>query len=134
MLFCHTRHSGVPDTRSLCSSLLTCGGFSPTRLGIGLLLAQAVFNMRTSFLCASSGLVHCFCLFAPNHDAHELEPLHRQSGLDCLGALRRGDRPQSVNEVKEDLEAKRMAAYGEPQRGCGGEPGPSANLASRFVR
>ena len=55
------------------SWLLTSTRLSPTHLGFRLLLAQAVFVLRTSFLCASSGLVRCFCLFAPNHDAHELD-------------------------------------------------------------
>ena len=37
---------------------------------------------------------------------------HRQSSLDCLGTLRRGERLQSVNEVRENVE---VTSYGGPR-------------------
>ena len=105
-----TRHSGVCHTVTQ-PSLLTGTGFSPTRLGSSLLLAQAVFLLRTSFLCASSGLVHCFCLCAPNHDAHELD-LH-------VGNLA----SSPLTKQKKTQRQHRVAAYATPSRPVDVTPG-----------
>ena len=80
----------------------------PTRLGF--LLAQAVFVFTTSFLSASSGMVHCFCLFAPNHDAHELD---RQIALVRFAETRVSS---PLAKSKKTLRQHRMAAHATPKR------------------
>ena len=117
----HTCHSGVPDTVSR-SSLLTSTGFSPTRLRFSVLFAQAVFVSRSPYQCSSSGLVHCFCfcLFAPNHDAHELDRHNRRSGLDCFCTLRRG---VSSPLKKSKTQRQNRTAFATPTRLGAGNPG-----------
>ena len=68
------------------------------RLGFSLLLAQGVVVLRTSLLCASSGLVHCFCLFAPNHDQHELD--HHTENLASIGSVRFAEASASSPSTK----------------------------------
>ena len=68
-----------------------------------------------------SGKLHLSLRAEPRRT--RIGPSHRQSSLDCLGTLRRGERLQSVDEVKEDLEAKSFGVLRNPNAAVAANPG-----------
>ena len=72
--------------------------------------------MRTSFLCASSGLVHCFCLCAPSHDAHELDFHIGNLALIALVRFAEASVSSPLTMSKKTWRQDRTAAYATPTR------------------
>ena len=67
-----------------------------------------------------SGTLLCLCAEPPRT---RTGPTHRQSGLDCLGTFRGGERLQSVNEVEEDSETKSNGRLRNPNAAVAANPG-----------